>query len=248
MSALPATIPRRFLLAAMDDLDAATPHAFGASRGYDVLYHGRRYLPKAVVALAITHMDGHTIGPRDFRGGVGSPCFRILASAGFTIVAKGDVDPYGADLGNDLTEGGRVRVEVNRYERDPTARRRCIAFHGRRCGACDVDFGERYGPLGDGFIHVHHLRPLSSRARAEPVDPVHDLRPVCPNCHAMLHRRIPPLTIEELRGVLSLAVNESEPGYARGSSPRNDASEARVSDGPPVENRPRHSRIGTPRR
>ena len=34
------------------------------------------------------------------------------------------------------------------------------------------------------------------------IDPVADLRPVCPYCHAMLHRQDPPLTIEELQAYI----------------------------------------------
>jgi len=29
-----------------------------------------------------------------------------------------------------------------------------------------------------------------------------DLRPVCPNCHAMLHKRTPAISIEELQGLM----------------------------------------------
>jgi 5-methylcytosine-specific restriction protein A len=35
------------------------------------------------------------------------------------------------------------------------------------------------------------------------VDPIADLRPVCPNCHAMLHSRRPtPLSIAELKRII----------------------------------------------
>jgi 5-methylcytosine-specific restriction enzyme A len=44
-----------------------------------------------------------------------------------------------------------------------------------------------YGKVADGYIHVHHLRPLSEINGEYVVDPVQDLRPVCPNCHAVLH-------------------------------------------------------------
>jgi 5-methylcytosine-specific restriction protein A len=67
---------------------------------------------------------------------------------------------------------------------------------------CGLDFGERYGALGEGFIHVHHLTELASIGREYEVDPVRDLRPVCPNCHAMLHRTDPALSPEELRAIL----------------------------------------------
>jgi 5-methylcytosine-specific restriction protein A len=199
---LPDHIPRRFLIAAMDDLDAGTTHAFGPSTRYDVVFRARRYPPKAVVALAAVRLDGRILKPGDFWGGLGTACFRILTEAGLQIVAKGDIDPHGADVGGELEEGERLRVEVNRYERDARARERCLAHHGRRCAVCDLDFGERYGTIGEGFIHVHHVRPLSTSAGSISVDPVRDLQPVCPNCHAMLHRRLAPYTIVELRELL----------------------------------------------
>jgi hypothetical protein len=73
---------------------------------------------------------------------------------------------------------GAVRtITVNAYERDPQGRERCIAAHGYACSVCNFDFGDRYGPVAAGFIHVHHLRPLSEIKEAHEVDPVSDLRP-----------------------------------------------------------------------
>jgi hypothetical protein len=86
-----------------------------------------------------------------------------------------------------LTEGAVRHVLVNRYERDPLARQRCIAHYGPTCVVCGFNFGAVYGPAADGFIHVHHLRPLSEIGSEYVVDPVADLRPVCPNCHAVIH-------------------------------------------------------------
>lgn len=101
-------------------------------------------------------------------------------------------------------EGAVARVLVNAYERDPEARRRCIAHHGTACAACERVLADVYGPIAVGLIHVHHLRPLSEcGGRGHQVDPVTDLRPVCPNCHAVLHRRRPPLAIEELQALLA---------------------------------------------
>jgi len=98
-----------------------------------------------------------------------------------------------------LEEGKAEKVKVNRYERNRMARRVCIERWGCQCAVCDMSFSEVYGEIGDGFIHVHHLTPLGSIGDSYTVDPVRDLRPVCPNCHAMLHRREPPFGIEELR-------------------------------------------------
>ncbi|GAB3189911.1 HNH endonuclease [Hydrogenophaga aquatica] len=97
-----------------------------------------------------------------------------------------------------VPEGARRTVQVNVYERDPNARRKCIAKWGVKCSVCSFDFGERYGELGEGFIHVHHLKPLGEIGEQYELNPVTDLRPVCPNCHAMLHRKKPALSIEQL--------------------------------------------------
>lgn len=95
-------------------------------------------------------------------------------------------------------EGAIERIVVNAYERSASARAACIAHYGTRCRACEVDLGEVYGDIGEGFIHVHHLKPLAEIGQDYDVDPIQDLRPVCPNCHAMLHRTDPPMSIDGL--------------------------------------------------
>lgn len=96
-------------------------------------------------------------------------------------------------------EGAVRRVEVNRYEREPRARELAIAHHGVDCIVCGFNFGAAYGPIGENFVHVHHVRELSSLPDGYEVDPLTDLVPVCANCHAMLHRQRPALTPDELR-------------------------------------------------
>lgn len=102
-------------------------------------------------------------------------------------------------------EGAVEQVTVDAYERNSKARKSCVEHYGLSCFVCGFDFNSVYGELGDGFIHVHHLRPLSEIKQAYQVNPINDLRPVCPNCHAMIHRRTPPLSIEELQAVLNNA-------------------------------------------
>ena len=99
-------------------------------------------------------------------------------------------------------EGAVRQVLVNAYERDPAARQACINHYSLACMVCGLQLRNRYGPLGAGFIHVHHVVPLSELGPDYKLDPVRDLRPVCPNCHAILHRQRPPLCIEALRGII----------------------------------------------
>ena len=102
-----------------------------------------------------------------------------------------------------LFEGAKKTVLVNRYERNPEARKECIAAHGYKCIVCGMDFEKTYGEIGKDFIHVHHIVPISTIGNEYQLNPVKDLVPVCPNCHAMLHRgkegRV--LTVEELKDI-----------------------------------------------
>jgi 5-methylcytosine-specific restriction protein A len=99
-------------------------------------------------------------------------------------------------------EGACRRISVNAYERDEKARLRCIQYHGTKCCICGFSFGAVYGEEAEGYIHVHHLRPLSEVGGEYVVDPVEDLRPVCPNCHAVVHLDGRCRTIEEVRQLL----------------------------------------------
>ena len=98
-----------------------------------------------------------------------------------------------------LFEGIKKTVLVNSYERNPIARSKCIKYYGAQCVVCHLDFEKVYGDIGKGFIHVHHLTKLSDIGKGYEVNPIKDLNPVCPNCHAMLHKKNPPYTIDELR-------------------------------------------------
>lgn len=106
--------------------------------------------------------------------------------------------------GKSYYEGVLHQVTVNSYERDRKARQACISAHGTRCSVCGIDFGEMYGEIGRGFIHVHHTVPLNTIGKGYRVTPDTDLIPVCPNCHAMLHRGMDgeARSVEELKAAL----------------------------------------------
>jgi 5-methylcytosine-specific restriction protein A len=100
-------------------------------------------------------------------------------------------------------EGAKTTISINAFERSAKARRACIQHHGLNCKTCGFNFETAYGPLGEDFIHVHHIVSIGAIGAEYSVDPVKDLVPVCPNCHAMIHRVNPPLTIEQLREILN---------------------------------------------
>jgi hypothetical protein len=113
--------------------------------------------------------------------------------------------PIAEEIPNPETylEGALQTVIVNKYERSREARLRCIEEHGYECAVCGCSMKDLYGKVADGLIHVHHLRELSSIKQAYELDPIEHLRPVCPNCHAVLHTQIPMLSIDELRAILA---------------------------------------------
>ena len=101
------------------------------------------------------------------------------------------------------SEGAVLLRVVKQYERSRINRATCIEIHGTGCKICGFNFGSSYGEIGDGFIHVHHVVPISEMEGGYILDPAKDLIPVCPNCHSMLHRRNPALLPGELIQILN---------------------------------------------
>jgi predicted HNH restriction endonuclease len=99
-------------------------------------------------------------------------------------------------------EGATKRISVNIYERNSKAKKACIAHYGWDCVVCGFNFEAVYGNEGAHFIHAHHIKPLSEVGEEYRIDPINDLRPICPNCHAMIHRKRA-RSIDELKAVLS---------------------------------------------
>lgn len=115
------------------------------------------------------------------------------------VIFRSPDEPRGLDS-QTFPEGALSQVEVNRYERDPRARKACLDHWGYQCAVCDFSFEEHYGSIGKSYIHVHHITELSKAPPGYRVNPITDLRPVCPNCHAMIHRGTgQALSIDELK-------------------------------------------------
>lgn len=110
------------------------------------------------------------------------------------------------DLTHTYTEGTAYYKSVTSYERNEKARMICLSHFGYTCQICGMNFEEKYGSVGKEFIHVHHINFISSLGgQAHEINPLTDLIPVCPNCHAMLHRKINGsyLSPNELKEILS---------------------------------------------
>jgi 5-methylcytosine-specific restriction protein A len=192
--------------------------AYRSAPGCAVVSLSFSQIPDVLTSLAVAHHTAlsiaakrkctpairraHSIGVTKFVGHVLDrliPNPTLDSSVDTTLLAHFDevADPQA------FSEGERLRVWVNRFERDSRAREACLSSYGSRCSICLMSFYERYGETMRDFIHVHHLRPISQIGTSYDVDPVADLRPVCPNCHAVIHQRNPPLSIEEARALLS---------------------------------------------
>lgn len=161
-----------------------------------------RETPDAIGALESADQEGAVVGsvPAHVLD-VLSAAGRIIATAVLEHVTV-RVPEQDENLEVGFPEGSRATIQVNRYERDPRNRARALLAHGADCAVCGMNFGRVYGPLAEGYIHVHHIVPVSQLGAGYVVDPVADLVPLCANCHAAAHRRNPPLTVDELRGLI----------------------------------------------
>lgn len=102
----------------------------------------------------------------------------------------------------DEPEGRTLQTIVTRYERKRVNREACIQLKGTRCCVCGFDFAAFYGPVGLGYIEIHHTTPLSSVGADYHINIATDLEPLCANCHAMAHREDPPMPVQRLKEIV----------------------------------------------
>ena len=100
-----------------------------------------------------------------------------------------------------LAEGKPRSILCTKYERRAKLRKICLTHFGYTCRGCLTSMADTYGPIASEMIHVHHLNPVATTGECL-VDPIRDLCPLCPNCHAVVHLQDPPLTIDELQALL----------------------------------------------
>lgn len=115
-----------------------------------------------------------------------------------------EISPEEINFNDPLIEGYSKTIFVNKFERNREARRQCIEHFGKKCVICNFDFEEIYGVIGKGFVHVHHVKQLSEIRKEYVVDPLEDLVPVCANCHAIIHKKNPCFTIEEVKAMIKM--------------------------------------------
>ena len=104
-------------------------------------------------------------------------------------------------------EEGRILVRLHRSrERNKKIvlrkKNKVLKMKGvLECESCNFDFEKIYGERGKGYIECHHIKPLSEIETKQKTN-LDDLALVCSNCHRMIHKSKPWLSIAELRGII----------------------------------------------
>lgn len=124
------------------------------------------------------------------------------------IGSKGEVELLPPlEQEEDESNEGQILSRVHRYrERSPklvkTKKNRFIRKHGYlHCEACGFTFGKVYGERGEGYIECHHTKPVSE-LEVKAKTKVSELVILCANCHRMVHRKKPWLSMGELKLLL----------------------------------------------
>lgn len=99
-------------------------------------------------------------------------------------------------------EGDRFLAEIQRLRRSAKIVAEAKAYYGPTCQACDFEFEAFYGARGKDYVECHHVNPLSGRDGVGAVTKIRDLAMLCANCHRMVHRSTPCLTVEELKKMI----------------------------------------------
>lgn len=113
------------------------------------------------------------------------------------------------DPDDEFPEGRELSVTHRERERNPQAVRAkkaaALQANGRLvCEVCGFDFAAVYGLAGTGYIECHHIQPISEYEVGQTTT-LADLALVCSNCHRVLHRARPWMTLGELRSRLTKA-------------------------------------------
>ena len=166
-------------------------YKFGRAKWWYVGPSGKKYASERRPGGATDYQTGSALTTSDFSGGEQS-VVRRLRTLGFTVIRTElteDSVRLAEEVSDTFPEGMRTTLIVNRVERSAAARMACIEIHGLACAICGMTFEEVYGDEFSDLIHVHHLDPIAGSTGVADVNPRHDLRPICPNCHAATHYR-----------------------------------------------------------
>jgi 5-methylcytosine-specific restriction protein A len=137
---------------------------------------------------------------------------RCQAVADAIIATLDDPEAGGpeSDLTDDIEEAAEGRLLTRKHlarERNrklvETKRKQALKKLGKlECEVCKFDFATKYGSRGDGFIECHHTKPVATLTEGHKTH-INDLALVCANCHRIIHRAKPWLSVEGLKKLLT---------------------------------------------
>ena len=108
---------------------------------------------------------------------------------------------------------GKINSKVKNIftiKRNAFARIKCLEYHfpdnkNYKCVLCGFDFVKQYGSYGEKFIEVHHLESHTTKSKSKgehEIDPIKELIPICSNCHSIIHREKPAVSIERMKEII----------------------------------------------
>ncbi len=204
---IPKTIAREHILKALEHIDFTVYDKRYESIKYDLLYNGLRYPPKFIISFAYKFVSGKFLPFTEFSGGSESKNF--LLGHGFSLIDKlgrisgTSIQPEDAE--DIFTEGKEKFTNHKSYEQNSLLSKKkketVLKEKGYLfCEACGFDFHKIYGERGYGFIECHHNKPVSEMDGEGDVL-LEDLSLLCSNCHKIIHRAKPWMTVAELKGI-----------------------------------------------
>ena len=87
--------------------------------------------------------------------------------------------------------------QLVKQAKEQRLREKCVL----ECDVCGFNFFDIYGAMGKGYIECHHTKPVSELQPDEKTS-LKDIALVCANCHRMLHRKRPWLSMSQLRSLI----------------------------------------------
>lgn len=190
---------------------------------YEIHINGKTYPPKAIASIAneIATAGKEKLMPQDFPGALDGKWHRALAAAApeFKPVLKKSIQGTTTASNNKArramvaiddeeafaegTERELFKLHTSRERNSKVIQRAKSSAKVLRCEACGFDFSKTYGERGEGYIEGHHTKPISLMNKDGEETRIKDIALVCSNCHRMLHRMRPLITVQELKNLIS---------------------------------------------
>jgi predicted HNH restriction endonuclease len=173
---------------------------------YDLIIDGKRYPPKYVISLATRIATGLEYPAADFNAVEAKNYF---SSRDYQVIdRRKEAEESIADEDDEsaFPEGGERFGWHRHLERDAKIARKAKANRFLKtakleCDVCSMDFAQKYGERGEGFIEAHHTKPVAS-LNGKDKTKVRDIALVCSNCHRMLHKGKQLLSVSELKALV----------------------------------------------